>query len=259
MRYLRQMPFEERIKIYNEAMRLHREEGWGNRRIAKAFNISRGAVLSWLRGNIMPSSANNYHRPDLTPSRELSYVLGAYYSDAHINTGTEGYYSIYLYSMDREFVEEFDRCICKVLKKKKRYPVYFSKSKNLYGVSGASKLLVNFLKKPLEEHKPIIESFPSEFLRALFDGDGTVGIYPQYNQYSITLYNTNSELVNYVQELLKEYFGIRSNIYVKKWDGKYKDCYQLYICGKDTDIKKFYEKIGFTITRKQNKFRLINQ
>jgi len=45
---LKGLPVEERLKFYNEAMKIRREKGWGWRQIAERLSISPATVSSWL-------------------------------------------------------------------------------------------------------------------------------------------------------------------------------------------------------------------
>jgi intein-encoded DNA endonuclease-like protein len=52
----RKLPLEERLRLYEQAIRLRNEKGWGRRRIGKALGISTYTVDAWLNKGIRPST-----------------------------------------------------------------------------------------------------------------------------------------------------------------------------------------------------------
>ena len=129
--------------------------------------------------------------------------------------------------------------------------------------------LYDFLNRPLEELKFHIEHCKdcvASFLRALFDGDGSiyVKIRGRRKERKLYLFNTNKELLIYVQYLLKKYFDIdTTGPYLKTKSGEItyfpngkiakanEDCYYIYI--RVNSLLNFYKYIGFTIKRKQQR------
>jgi intein-encoded DNA endonuclease-like protein len=150
-------------------------------------------------------------------------------------------YFLRLAVIDKEYAEEFGRCLARVLGKKEPYKPYWNEKLKQWIVIGYSVQLYKFLDKPLEELKIYIEHCKdcvSAFLKALFDGEGSM---PKHKR-ALRLYNTNKELLIYTQYLLKRYFNIDAtgpylatkkgtiihlpNNMISKANG---DCYYIYI------------------------------
>jgi len=94
--------------------------------------------------------------------------------------------------------------------------------------------------------------YPSHFLRALFDGDGGVGISLSSSWKTFTpvikLTNSNKLLIRFTRWLLKEKYRIESRIYELK--------NQRVLCIPGTlsnlpSLKKFASEVGFSISWKQ--------
>jgi intein-encoded DNA endonuclease-like protein len=205
----------------------------------------------------------------LEPSETLAYIIGAVLGDGYPKIKgrvRKGYRHtiIRFEAVDREFVEEVARCTAVVLN---RPPpkLKMRKGTRKYYIEVESKTLWELLKKPIDlerlskyiEH---CEKCMTAFLRGFFDAEGCVS-----KSGYILAFNTNYEVLTYVQGLLKR-FGIESTgprvsrpagslIKIDPITGKIyttkKDCYCIYIrsyCNVD-----FYEHIGFTIVRKQER------
>ena len=168
---------------------------------------------------------------------------------------------------DKEYAEEFGRCLARVLGKKESYKAFWNEKRKQWIVVVCSIQLFRFLDKPLEELKPYIEYSKetiASFLRAIFDGEGSiyVKIKGRKRRRQLHLYNTDEKLLSYIQYLLKKYFDIDSILHltIKKGsitycpNGVYKtteNCYYLYIRAKS--LFDFYKHIGFVIKRKQRR------
>ena len=202
----------------------------------------------------------------LRPSEELAYVIGVKVGDGYAGKSRHTVKSynrvrIGLKVKDREFAEEFGRCLAEVLGRRPINPRY-RKSLGRYVVEIRSQTLYELLKKPtdLERLKKYIEHCErctAAFIRGFADSEGCVkkGGY-------IFIYNTDYELLTYVKDLLK-LLGIESTgPWPKRLQGKTfydpktmkrytykKECFHIYIrAGSNVN---FYKNIGFTIGRKQ--------
>ena len=166
---------------------------------------------------------------------------------------------------DREFAEEFARCLAKVLGRQPPKPFYDKHKHGQYVVEVHSETLYELLKKPvnLDELRKYIEHCEgcmASFLRGFFDSEGSVD-----KRGYIRTYNTDLVLLTYVKELLEQRFCVevtgprpkdkRGGIFQDPITGKpyirKKDCYYIHIrtCCNLT----FYRKVGFTIKRKQKR------
>jgi|GEM_PF-2156018 len=254
---IRTRPIEERVNLYNQAMGLREEKGWGNIRIAKALGIDDQTVAHWIYDGREP--CGGFKVPDLSPSPELSYILGVYYGDG--SAYRDGAcYLIKLEAKDQDFVQEFGEQLSKIIEGRgEPYHVWRNK-RGYYFTKVSNRLLWEFLKKrDFENHKVVIDRFPAEFLRGFFDSDG--GAHKGRNKMSIYASNTNKELLIYVRNLLLN-LDIFSTILLCHKEGdtrpfrgrivqSKKDCHQLVISGQ-RGFSNFYKHIGFSIRRKQS-------
>jgi intein-encoded DNA endonuclease-like protein len=259
---------ELRIKIYNDVIAL-RQQGLSYGQIRAAIKEEFGIVLSkshvsyWTRGIHSPYSGRRIPSLELLePSEDLAYVISVLCGDGHVKTKKGYHYVIYLEAKDKEFVEEFAIRVGRVLNRPP--PKVKVNSDGRYYVEVKSRTLYELLKKPIDleglrkyiEH---CEKCMGMFLRGFFDSEGSVS-----KDGHITVANTNYELLQYVQELLKR-FGIETTgpwpttrqgtplydprsgkVYTRK-----KDCFYLRILASSN--ADFYRRIGFTIRRKQER------
>lgn len=245
---------EQQVSLYKQAISLREERGWGKQRIAKALGLSNDTVKGWIyRGY---STLNKFNDFDNKPSYELGYVIGTVWGDGNLyydkTCGTRGAYLIRLKVKDLDFANEFNRCIYTTLHKNKPYAVISSKD-GLYMVKCSCKSLFMFLERPLEEQKSIIEGSRETIIgsiRGFFDAEG--GAY-FIGTPTVRCYNSNRELLEYIKQLLLNYFNIISTtrlVYEKGRYNKKHDAYELEI-RRYSEIVKFYDNIGFAIGRKQ--------
>ncbi len=262
---VRNLPLEERVRLYNEAMSLHKKYGWGYTRIGKKLSIPIDVIRHWLHHGRNPIHQGNPHIFNPKPSPELVYVIGVIQGDAdlHLRSPAIGRSGrvIRLRAKDRDFVAKFASISAKLLGKNEPYKVGFEREQ--YMACVYSYYLYEFLKKPLEELKPFIEANPTEFIRGVIDSEGScqVNVWCWKNWKTlvvkITVTNTNVKLLLYLQELLKKRLNIRSNIKSSHKKGskfktndkifvRNKDAYDLVI-GMFNDVKLFASQIGFSI------------
>jgi len=251
-RSLHSLPISEKIGLYDKAMELRESKGWGWRKISKELGIRGAAVKNWLYRNKNPK--NKYNTPDLTPSPELSYVIGTVLSDGY-TTKVQGNKRIVLSVKDREFAEEFNRNIAPVLNKEKEYNI--SKTdRPRYIVQATSEILFDFLNHPLNKLIEVSDEYSSHFLRGLYDGDGGTD-----KNWVVSLTDPRLELLQYTKMRLESY-GIKTRKISKvakkgtiggQFDDRLvkrkKDCFQLRFAGYK-NLVIFSEKVGFSIPRK---------
>jgi hypothetical protein len=272
-----ELPIDQRMELYNRAMELRKEKRWSFKRIAKELDINENTVGGWLYKGCVPNT--RYIFPDLNKGRELSYVLGVFYGDGYASKSknSKNRPDIYIYRIglkvvDKDFVVAFRRDILAILTKDDGYPIYAVKKRGQYSCEIRNRMLYEFMKKPLEEHKPFIEKYPASFLRGFYDSEGNVHNYVgktgACHQF-IRVSNTNLSLLLYVQNLLASHFSIFSHLtvaakrgYINFLNGRKvvltKDCYSLGF-GHKNDVLKFYKEIGFSIKRKQDKLAAVER
>jgi intein-encoded DNA endonuclease-like protein len=270
----RYLPRELRIKLYNDVVALRRG-GLTYKGIIEEIYRSYGVRLSkshiskWLRGIHNPYNGRRIPSLELLkPSEELAYVIGVKVGDGYVGKKSrvrKGYNGVRigLKAKDKEFVEEFARCLAKVLGRRPIRPIY-RRSSGRYVVEVGSKTLYELLRKPvdLERLKKYIEHCErcvAAFIRGFADSEGSA------NQRGyIIIYNTDLRLLTYVKDLLRrlniESMGPKLNkrrgtvINDPRTGKQYltnMDCYYIYI--RASSNANFYKYIGFTIKRKQQR------
>lgn len=215
-------------------------------------------------------------RTEFTPSPELSYSLGVIEGDGCVRL-KGNHRLIILHATDRDFVEAFNQSMCTLLGKPKLYTIrlvdkHLQKNrKPYYVVDVVSKEFYEWYeKKSVEELYAVAKVYPKEYLRGLYDSEGTVGIYAYkskkyYSSYVCTklgFCNTNTALIMQVTQLLEQ-LGIKcrtgistkagaSQAFPEKTYIAVYDCFTVHIDGTEA-IRKFKENVGFSIKRKQDK------
>jgi intein-encoded DNA endonuclease-like protein len=220
------------------------------------IRLSKGSISGWVRGIHNPSGGKNKFRAVASP--ELAYVIGVIAGDG--NLSVHGYnYEMLLSVTDYDFAEEFSRCLAKILGKSNLYKVRWSEKRKRWIVQGSSIILHRFLSKPWQHLKNHIEHSSRcrfSFLRALFDGEGSI------TGRNLTISNTDLSLLLYVRKLLAK-SGISTRIprvthragsilkdpSTGRTYKRRKDCYVMRVS--PTDLLRFARKIGFSIERKK--------
>ena len=266
------LPRKLRIKAYHRVIEL-RQQGLSYNKIRaimkQKFGVSpsKSQISYWTRGIHSPYNGRRIPSLELLePSEDLAYVIGVLCGDGSAwekSRMHKGYRRvvIYLEAKDKEFVEEFAIRIGRVLNRPP--PRVRVKSTGYYYVEVESRTLYELMKRPIDIEKirrfvEHCERCMAMFLRGFFDSEGSV------NKHGYILaYNSNYELLLYVQELLLKRFGIetswprpttkqgttfynpqRGKVYEHK-----KDVYVLYV-SKQCNVR-FYYYVGFTILRKR--------
>ncbi|MEM2496739.1 MAG: LAGLIDADG family homing endonuclease [Nitrososphaerota archaeon] len=262
------LPRELRIKLYDEVKKL-RGEGLGYRKIKKKIeelyniSLSLSTISRWCRNTRSPYNGRRIPSIEfLEPSPELAYVIGVVAGDGWAFKKRNGRHIVGARVKDEDFIEEFSRCLGKVLNRDPPKPRQEKDGRLV--VSVESKTLYEILQKPIDIAK--ITSFVEHckecmrgFLRGFFDSEGCVR-----KDGSIYCFNADIQLLQYVKRILG-LLGIRTTgpkIYTKKETllfnermGKTylrkKDVYRIYI--RMRDLLKFHQLVGFTIQRKQKR------
>lgn len=265
MNGIRHFSLEEQARLYKQALKLREEHSWGKRRIARVLGISEDTVSGWLyRGY---STLNRFNNFEIKSSYELGYIIGTVWGDGNLyfdkTKGRYGGNMVRLGANDLDFINEFNRCLCTLLNKKKPYTV-IKMTSGILRVECSCKSLYDFLNQNLVNQKTIIEGTTESmvgFLKAFFDGEG--GCYYKNKTAKtspkVRCYNTDLELLEYVNYLLSQFFGIYSSIRMMYDQGQYgnrKAHYGLEI-SRYNDIVKYHTLIGFSIKRKQERLEEI--
>ena len=145
------------------------------------------------------------------------------------------------------------RCLGRILGRNRPYKVRWSEKRNRWIVQGSSVLLHKFLNRNWWDLRTSIEHCgrcESAFLRAFYDGEGSI------SGKILTVYNTNKEMLLYVQDLLVhaniETTRLRVNTkagtrLIDSKNGRTytrtKNCYSFGM--RVRSLPRFKEKIGF--------------
>ena len=261
VRVQKYLPFEVRVRLRARVLELNKLSMNYPQIQNEIFNsthiwLSKGSISEWVRGIHDPSGGKNKFRAVASP--ELAYVIGVIAGDG--NLSIHGYnYEMLLSVTDRDFAEEFSRCLAKILGKPNLYKVRWSENRKRWIVQGSSILLHRFLGKSWQHLKNHIEHSSRcrfSFLRALFDGEGSI------TGRNLTIANTDLSLLLYVRKLLAK-SGISTSIprvthragsilkdpHTGRTYKRRKDCYVMRVS--PMDLLRFARKVGFSIERKK--------
>lgn len=240
------LPYGKRLDLYYKCCKLWLKLGKLTL-VSKKLKIPINTVISWIQKGSAPRPPK--YIPDLSPSKELSYLAGAMWSDGD-RSGLKRH-EIRLPAKDKEFVKKFDKCLIKVLRKRKLFPIHVSDRRKegkgiMYYVSADSKMLAEWLwRYNTKSFKECIEKYPADFIRAFANGDGNIDDEANLIRIGKGKNPQTYHLLSYIKKLLSKYFGITSKI---KEESK---SYRLYIYGEGNIVK--WTKIGFTIKEKREK------
>ncbi|MEM4219853.1 MAG: LAGLIDADG family homing endonuclease [Candidatus Caldarchaeum sp.] len=228
--------------------------------------LGKSNISYWVRGLCNPYNGTLIPSIDfLKPSKELAYVIGVVAGDGYVLRRKKAWKSyrealVGLEVKDIEFAEEFAKCLGKVLNRDPPKPRW---SERGFVVELRCKALYELLRKPfdMEKLRRFIEhnrECKSMFLRGFFDSEGCVA----ENGY-ITVHNTDISLLRYAKQLLDSLEIETTGPHLERKRGRVlkdprgrtykrkKNVYRLYVPSKFR--LKFYQYIGFTIRRKQQR------
>lgn len=227
---------------------LYVEKGLLMREIAEIKGVSKSKVLKEIHRQKIktrPKYKFPLIKPNLNPSEDLAYCLGAILGDGQLTK-----YTAYLYTTDKDFAKAVLISL-KRLKLRSRVWKRITGKKPVYIVWTCSKLfcdwcksvsLTDFILKSLEAIK-------IAFIRGFFDAEGSVWRHKKYLKCRI--YNTNLKLLNLTKSAV-ESLGFNTNIYIdkdEKWRSKPK--YSLSILGGTAKVVSFINLIRPNIKRKR--------
>ena len=176
---VRLRPTVEREKLYHLVLDL-RKQGLSYNQIIRRIQADHGISL---RKSHISDWVNGKHRPfgyvrdfDATPRPELAYVVGVNMGDASMSKSKNYNYKIKLRVIDKDFAEEFSRCLSVILG---RVPprVKWHEKTHAWHTEVSSMLLYNFLGQDLKRLTPTIEHCQlckSAFLRGFYDSEGSI-------------------------------------------------------------------------------------
>jgi intein-encoded DNA endonuclease-like protein len=252
-------PTVEREGLYRLVLQL-RKEGLSYNKIIRKIQSDQGVTL---RKSHISEWVNKKHEPfgyvrlfEPTPCPELAYIIGVKFGDASMSVNKNHCYIIKLRVTDKDFAEEFARCLSMVLKRESPHVRWHEKT-HAWHVDVASILLQNFLKQRLSKLRPTIEhcdACKGAFLRGFFDSEGSI------TGRKLVVYNGDIDKLKLVRQLL-ESLGIGTTgphlresgggvkmIKQKLWHVN-KNSYYVYV--RVGSLQGFRDKVRFAIARKQ--------
>lgn len=161
-------------------------------------------IWQWVKGGVSPFGRVQYFEPRSIP--ELAYVIGARVGGGSLSKNWHHNYIVKLRVTDRDFAVEFARCAGVILNHRP-YGVRWNPKRKMWHVEINSIMLYKFLQKAFAEMKPFLEHCnrcASAFLRGFFDGEGSS------SEGTISCYNTNLNLLRFVQSILESRFGLEA-------------------------------------------------
>jgi intein-encoded DNA endonuclease-like protein len=205
------------------------KQGLSQRLIAEKLGIRQQLISAWMKKlDISTRAKYKLVEVKVTPSPELSYILGVLKGDGYIiNDPKQGHYSVVLETVSLEFAESFKYALQKLgfsphlrLRKSLNSPI---SKKRLWHVEAHSKLFINWYTRLSNvELSTIARMFPADFVRGFYESEGTYyhGIDNRWKRLrgwvipakQIQITNKINELVMLVKELLDS-LGIPSSIY----------------------------------------------
>lgn len=248
----------QRDNLYHLALAL-RKEGRSYNQIIKEIESRTGITL---RKSNISGWVNGKHRPfgyvrafDRTPRSELAYVIGVALGDASMSGNRNHSHKIKLRVIDKEFCEEFSRCLSVILGRTAPGVKWHDRT-HAWHTEVASLLLKNFLSQNLSLLVPTIshcDNCKSAFLRGFFDSEGSI------SGRSLTASNEDLRLLKLVCDLLLS-LGINTTgphlatksgrtVMIKgKFWRQNNDLY--YIRVRSSSLQRFQDAVGFFIRRK---------
>jgi len=186
----------------------------------------------------------NVNNPNLSPSRDLSYLIGVLKGDgsvtcSNISRESKAYF-IKLAVKEKRFAKEFTKKLKEINLKPS---FFFSEGSELWIASVSSMKMYKWYKKRDLDFESI-QMYPKPFLRGIYESDGSY--YGQGKPHLYPLVNTDHELVEFVADLLKR-FNFETSIY-KGRKGKF-EWERLYLLGGKEEQRRFIEIIDPCIKR----------
>jgi intein-encoded DNA endonuclease-like protein len=259
-----------------EIVRLY-TEGNSAPEVADKLNISIDLVYSKLKKNNIKrrshkEAANlalsknrikiyshNIPESSKTLTKEKAYVIGVMCGDGYLHKTKNSSYQVAMQAIDKEFVEEFARCLEKIYKIKPTISFIKVKTRNWnnkYQARTCRKLIYNNLLQYSPSFKTKEWIIPNEiknsnlkiqsaFLKGFFDSEGCI----EYKSRRISGTSTNLNGLKEIQKLLHN-FNIRTKIQLKNPKGNRSKVGSIRIQDRRS-IETYAQHIGLTINRKK--------
>jgi intein-encoded DNA endonuclease-like protein len=224
---------------------------------------SRTTIVRWAQEQTSPLTGKHVFAP--RPSKELSFFLGAWLGDGWADE-SDGGKRMLLKVRSYDFAKEFADCAAKILNKRDSYWVrrVTDKHGRWFLVKVTSFMLFDFVTKPFEELRAVIEPFPNWFLRGFYTAEGNPSVNISQRAgpklgIAVDLSNSDLELMIFSQQLLVRLGyspgkirlampkGTVTNIAVARADG------WIMTMSKQRGVQSFAAEVGFADSAKQTK------
>lgn len=216
----------------------------------------------------------NYNKNyfNVIDTSEKAYWLGFMYADGYVTTNNR--WGIELCSRDKEHIEKFTKALESNIKIKTRKRICFGKEVEQSGfIINNSTMYHDLVNKGVVPNKTYNLNFPNEdilpvdfypdFIRGLFDGDGTYVINDFISTHNEKDYNCNSIEISMVckckdfilslQQIIQEQLSINASFYHCKAN----DLYYFRLHSKDRCLKfinyLYYPDVSIFLQRKFDK------
>lgn len=132
--------------------------------IERNIKISKSTIIRWCKNSNNPFNKTKFI--DLSPSPELSYIIGVYFGDANIYYRKKtGSYYFRIKVVDKDFVDVVKNSLIKIGLNPTISYVEEKTRSNRWHVEASSKSLYKFLSQNKEELFKVAEKYPEDFLR----------------------------------------------------------------------------------------------
>jgi predicted DNA-binding protein YlxM (UPF0122 family) len=233
MRKLQNLSKDILVKLY-----LEQKESLGD--IAKAYNVSRTAIYKKVKGCGIKQRSKSEARLEAqkqdklpqqyfeinekffsTWSSGMAYVLGLLFTDGCVSKTEGGSYSVSLSLIDKDLLEKVRDAMGS------KHPIKsYNPQRNLYHFGfGREKLMNDLLRLGLIKNKSLTVKFPSvpddylrDFIRGVFDGDGSIYFEPRskYEKIRTSFTSSSRDFIYKLEEGLRFLGMPKRKIYQQK-------------------------------------------
>lgn len=232
----------------DELHTLHYEKNVSARTIAKELGIAAATLGRWAKelDFVFKSKQDScrdvlLNQVNLSPSGELSYVIGVYIGDGNVYFEEGAHYYVRLHCKDEAFASKFGSIVGSLIEKNVKHKIG---TDGYYIVRAHSKILSQFLKfGGTTEFEKIIKKYPLQFIAGFYESEGHYG--RGKHQRMITVANTD---INYLKMFKNacSTIGFKASIngpYYDKRGGR-KPMLVSHILGGNTEVARFLDTVN---------------
>jgi len=248
------MAYPKKIKITCEELRkMYYDKNLSMYDIARILGVHRASVLARLRKCGIKSKGHGYklvrYHPNFKKENDIAYILGVMLTDGYIGNSWRNK-KIVLATDRIEFAESFSNALARI-GLRPRWRIIKPKKQNhkwlIRVEANSSEFAKWYHSLSKEEIVNIVDKKPIDFLRGVYEGDGSLVIRGknQIRVYPIT--NTNIWLINIVTSLLTK-LNFNYSIWKRK-KRNYKTIYMVNLLGKTNKKLEFIYLINPSIKK----------